>query len=62
MEKIKIGRIVNAVALRGEVKVYNYPVTERDTKNWNKSLSKIRNTKLKSQVSAADGDFEAFWR
>lgn len=24
MEKIKIGRIVNAVALRGEVKVYNY--------------------------------------
>ena len=24
MEKIKIGKIVNAVALRGEVKVYNY--------------------------------------
>ena len=24
MEKIKIGRIVNAVALRGEVKIYNY--------------------------------------
>ena len=24
MEKIKIGQIVNAVALRGEVKVYNY--------------------------------------
>ena len=24
MEKIKIGRVVNAVALRGEVKVYNY--------------------------------------
>ena len=24
MEKIKIGRIVNAVALKGEVKVYNY--------------------------------------
>lgn len=24
MEEIKIGRIVNAVALRGEVKVYNY--------------------------------------
>lgn len=27
MEKIKIGRIVNAVALRGEVKVYNYSGT-----------------------------------
>ena len=24
MEKIKIGKIVNAVALRGEVKVYHY--------------------------------------
>ena len=24
MEKIKIGKIVNAVALRGEVKVYSY--------------------------------------
>lgn len=24
MEKIKIGKIVNAVALRGEVKIYNY--------------------------------------
>ncbi len=30
MEKIKIGRIVNAVALKGEVKVYNYSgYTER---------------------------------
>lgn len=28
MEKIKIGRIVNAVALRGEVKVYNYAGTK----------------------------------
>mgnify|MGYP002513630711 CR=1 FL=1 len=24
MERIKIGQIVNAVALRGEVKIYNY--------------------------------------
>ena len=24
MEKIKIGKIVNAVALKGEVKIYNY--------------------------------------
>ena len=24
MEKIKIGKIVNAVGLKGEVKVYNY--------------------------------------
>ena len=24
MEKIKVGKIVNAVALRGEVKIYSY--------------------------------------
>ncbi len=29
MEKIKIGKIVNAVALRGEVKVYNYSENDR---------------------------------
>ncbi len=29
MEKIKIGKIVNAVALRGEVKVYNYSDSDR---------------------------------
>ena len=28
-EKIKIGQIVNAVALRGEVKVYNYSDPDR---------------------------------
>jgi len=29
MERIKIGQIVNAVALRGEVKIYNYSDLER---------------------------------
>ena len=29
MERIKIGKIVNAVALRGEVKIYNYSDLER---------------------------------
>lgn len=29
MERIKIGQIVNAVALRGEVKIYNYSDSER---------------------------------
>ena len=28
MEKIKIGKIVNAVGLKGEVKVYNYSDSE----------------------------------
>lgn len=44
MEKIKIGKIVNAVALRGEVKVYHYS----DYKERFEELEKIIVVKKKS--------------
>ena len=44
MEKIKIGRVVNAVALRGEVKVYNYSGYKE---RYEELSSMIKNMKLK---------------
>lgn len=46
MEKIKIGKIVNAVALRGEVKIYNYSdYKERFEELDSIIISNIKNTK-----------------
>lgn len=39
MEKIKIGKIVNAAALKGEVKIYHYSDYKKDLKNLSASSS-----------------------
>ena len=38
MEKIKIGKIVNAVGLKGEVKVYNYSDSGRSMRELPRSM------------------------
>ena len=52
MEKIKIGKIVNAVALRGEVKVYHYSDYkerfEELDKIWSSAEENTKNMKSKA--------------
>ena len=43
MEKIKIGKIVNAVALRGEVKVYHYSDSKERFEELDQVISRVLN-------------------
>lgn len=50
MEKIKIGKIVNAVALRGEVKIYNYSDYKERFEELDKVIAANRNKEKEYEI------------